>query len=348
MITLDGSSGEGGGQILRTALGLSAATGQPFRIDQIRANREKPGLLRQHLTAVLAAADLCAAEVHGAELHSRSLTFKPGKVRPGAYRFAIGSAGSATLVLQTVLPPLLTASAPSDLTLEGGTHNPLAPPFDFLAHSFLPLVNRMGPTISAELHNPGFYPAGGGKCSVHIDPPAGKLRGLELLTRGAINGRRATAYIAGLPQNIAHRELYAIRTRLNWPQECFHIKVHEDRLGPGNCVCAELDAEGPPLVTEVFTAFGQRGVSAESVAGFVLEELERYLTHDVPVGEHLADQLMVPMALAAATAGAESRYRTYPLSGHSTTNIQTIQRFLPVHISVEEQGRTAEVHIRPQ
>jgi RNA 3'-terminal phosphate cyclase (ATP) len=347
MITLDGSSGEGGGQILRTALGLAAATGQPFRIEQIRANREKPGLLRQHLTAVMAATEICGAEVYGAELHSRALTFKPGQVRPGAFRFAIGSAGSATLVLQTVLPALLTAGGPSDLTLEGGTHNPLAPPFDFLAHAFLPLINRMGATIRAELHNPGFYPAGGGKCTVRLEPAA-TLGGLALLTRGHVVGRRATAYIAGLPQNIAHRELYAIRTRLGWPQECFHVKVYEDRLGPGNAICVELDAEGPPPVTAVFTAFGQRGVTAEAVAGFVLEEVERFLQKDVPVGEHLADQLMVPLALAAATAGAKSRYRTYPLSGHATTNIATVRRFLPVHFEVEEQGATAEVRIEPQ
>jgi RNA 3'-terminal phosphate cyclase (ATP) len=348
MITLDGSSGEGGGQILRTALGLSAATGQAFRIEQIRANREKPGLLRQHLTAVMAASEVCGAEVHGAELHSRALTFKPGKVRAGSYRFATGSAGSATLVFQTVLPALLTAGEASDLVLEGGTHNPLAPPFDFLAHAFLPLVKRIGSTIRTELHNPGFYPAGGGKCAVHIDPAPGALCGLELLTRGKIIGRRATAHIAGLPQNIGHRELFAIRTRLNWPQECFHVKVHEDRLGPGNAVCVELDADGPPATTEVFTAFGQRGVTAEAVAGQVLEEVERHLRHDVPVGEHLADQLMVPLALAAAIGGAQSRYRTYPLSGHAVTNIETIQRFLPVRIEVREQERTAEVHIRGQ
>ena len=284
MIALDGSHGEGGGQILRTALGLSAATNQPFRIDQIRANREKPGLLRQHLTAVLAAAEISHAEVYGAELHSRSLTFKPSAVTPGTYRFAIGSAGSATLVLQTILPALLSASAPSTLTLEGGTHNPLAPPFDFLANAFLPLINKLGPTLSAELVRPGFYPAGGGKCLLHIQPAP--LKPLELLTRGTLLSRRVTAHIAGLPPTIAHRELHAVRTRLNWPQDLFHVQAHDDRLGPGNALCLEIASEN---LTEVFTAFGQKGVSAESVAKDVLDQTERYLTTDIPVGEYLAD-----------------------------------------------------------
>src|ERR1700722_12158456 len=143
-IQLDGSIGEGGGQILRTALGLSMVTGQPFRIENIRAGREKPGLLRQHLTAVNAAAAISAATVDGAAIGSRNLSFIPGKVKPGEYVFSIGTAGSTTLVLQTVLPALLTADASSTITLEGGTHNPHAPPIDFLERAFLPLINRIG------------------------------------------------------------------------------------------------------------------------------------------------------------------------------------------------------------
>src|SRR5678815_3778633 len=157
VITIDGSEGEGGGQILRTSLALSLVTGQPFRMERIRAKRQKPGLLRQHLTAVEAAKTVGCAEVVGAEMNSQNLEFRPGQVTPGNYRFAVGTAGSATLVLQTVLPSLLTASGPSTLTLEGGTHNPLAPPFDFLARSFMPLIHRMGPSVELELRSPGFY-----------------------------------------------------------------------------------------------------------------------------------------------------------------------------------------------
>src|SRR5882762_6595662 len=158
MITIDGSEGEGGGQMLRSSLALSLVTGQPFRIERIRAKRQKPGLLRQHLTAVEAAKAVGCAEVVGASLGSQTIEFRPGPVTPGNYRFAVGTAGSATLVLQTVLPSLLTASGPSTLTLEGGTHNPLAPPFDFLDRSFLPAIRQMGASVELELRNPGFYP----------------------------------------------------------------------------------------------------------------------------------------------------------------------------------------------
>ena len=189
MITIDGSEGEGGGQILRTALALSLVTGQPFRIERIRARRQKPGLLRQHLTAVEAAKSVGCAEVSGAAINSQVLEFRPGPVTPGNYRFAVGTAGSATLVLQTVLPSLLTASGPSTLTVEGGTHNPFAPPFDFLARSFMPLIHQMGPRVELELRTPGFFPAGGGRFHARI-VPVKRLSRLILAERGAIRGRR--------------------------------------------------------------------------------------------------------------------------------------------------------------
>src|SRR4051812_15499079 len=168
MIEIDGSEGEGGGQILRSALSLSICTGQPFRIVKVRANRDKPGLMRQHLTAVKAAAEICAGDVDGAELGSRALTFRPGKLAAGDYSFAIGTAGSCTLVLQTVLPPLLAAAGESRVRITGGTHNPAAPPFDFLLRSFLPQVVRMGADVSLELVTPGFFPRGGGEIRAHI------------------------------------------------------------------------------------------------------------------------------------------------------------------------------------
>ncbi len=185
MLDIDGSQGEGGGQILRTSLALSLVTGQPFRLEQIRAGRRKPGLLRQHLTAVEAAKTVGAAEAIGAEMGSRTLEFRPGAVIAGNYRFAVGTAGSATLVLQTILPPLLTASGGSTVTIEGGTHNPFAPPFDFLAGCFVPLIQRMGPRIELEMRCPGFYPAGGGKFDARIEPVK-RLACFDLMTRGEI------------------------------------------------------------------------------------------------------------------------------------------------------------------
>src|SRR5512139_1323749 len=151
MIVIDGSRGEGGGQVLRSSLALSLVTGQPFRIEKIRAGRRKPGLMRQHLTAVNAAADIGCATVEGAHIGSQALAFYPRTVKPGRYHFAVGTAGSCTLVLQTVLPALLTAGFPSELVLEGGTHNPYAPPFDFLEQAFLPLMRKLGPGVSASL-----------------------------------------------------------------------------------------------------------------------------------------------------------------------------------------------------
>ncbi len=160
MITIDGSYGEGGGQILRTSLALSLVTGKPFSIRNIRAGRKKPGLMRQHLTAVNAAAEIGQAAIEGNRIGSQAFTFEPEMIKPGNFHFAIGSAGSCTLVFQTILPALLTAGEPSEIILEGGTHNPFAPPFDFLEKAFLPVINRMGPKVAAVLEKPGFYPAG--------------------------------------------------------------------------------------------------------------------------------------------------------------------------------------------
>src|ERR1043166_8270162 len=209
MIEIDGSQGEGGGEILRAALGLSPltraplrlysiratrglslVTGTPFRIHSIRARRDRPGLQRQHLAAVKAAAELGRADVQGASIGSGVTLFRPGKIETGNSFFSIGSAGSATLVLQTVLPPLLTAPGPSTLTLEGGTHNPWAPPFDFLEKAFLPLLNRMGPKITATLARRGFYPAGGGRIVASVDP-ASKLAPIDLVERGDVCTTRA-------------------------------------------------------------------------------------------------------------------------------------------------------------
>ncbi|MBI4605200.1 MAG: RNA 3'-terminal phosphate cyclase, partial [Planctomycetes bacterium] len=292
MIAIDGSRGEGGGQVLRTALSLSLVTGKPFRIEKVRARRERPGLLRQHLTAVGAAAEICRAEVRGAEPGSSQLVFEPGKVEPGVYSFAVGTAGSTTLVLQTVLPALMTASGPSTVALEGGTHNPLAPPFDFLERAFLPLVARMGPGFTARLERPGFFPAGGGRCTVSVTP-APALGPLRLLERGAVRSRRARALVANLPRHIGERELRAVSRSLGWqPSELEAIEVPGSR-GPGNAVVLEIVCE---QVTEVFTGFGERGVPAEKVAEAAAGEARAYLESGAPVGPHLADQLLLPLA----------------------------------------------------
>jgi RNA 3'-terminal phosphate cyclase (ATP) len=338
VLTIDGSSGEGGGQILRTALGLSIVTGTPFRIERIRARREKPGLLRQHLTAVEAAAEISRARVEGAALRSTALTFEPGPVRPGEYTFNVGTAGSATLVLQTILPPLLTASSPSLLVLEGGTHNPAAPPFDFIARSFLPLLQRMGPEVAAELERPGFVPAGGGRFHVAITPVS-HLRPFSLIERGPVLDRRARALVSRLPRSIGEREIRVLRDALSLAPERASVDEIHDGIGPGNVVLVDIELEHH---TEVFTGFGRIGVRAEAIANRLVDEVQEYLAGDHPVGRCLADQLLVPFALAGA-----GRFRTGPLSLHATTNVNVVKQFLDVEIDlVEEATRTRMVEVR--
>jgi len=338
MLTIDGSQGQGGGQILRTSVALSMVTGTPLTIDRIRAGRKKPGLMRQHLTAVLAAAAVGQAHVEGAELGSSRLVFQPGATRPGEYHFNVGTAGSTTLVLQTVLPALLNADGPSTLVLEGGTHNPFAPPFDFLAKAFLPIVNRMGPAVIATLERPGFYPGGGGKIRVSVKPSL-RLAGLDLLERGAIRRRRASAVVAKLPRHIAERELDVVRCRLGLDQTELNILEIPSTRGPGNVVLIEVESEH---VTEVFVGFGARGLKAEAVAARAADQVDRYLAADVPVGVNLADQLLLPLVLAGGGS-----FRTMPLSGHAKTNIDVIQRFCDCEVAVRPAGsRAIRVSVR--
>lgn len=325
MITIDGSFGEGGGQILRTSLALSLVTGKPFCIEKIRAGRKKPGLLRQHLTAVRAAGEIGRARIEGAELGSGRLTFVPDAVRPGEYHFAVGTAGSATLVLQTVLPALMLAGGPSQLRLEGGTHNTYAPPLDFLEKAFLPVLRRMGPEVEVTLERFGFYPAGGGCFTVNIRPQR-ELRPVDLLERGRALRHAACGIVARLPLHIAQREVETIRRRMSWSDDCVAAR-EVDSPGPGNVVFLEIHSEH---VSEVFTGFGRKGVPAEKVAAEAIREARRYLEAGVPVGEHLADQLLIPMALAGGGS-----FRTLPPTDHTKTNIETLRHFLDVQVKSE-------------
>lgn len=336
MLTLDGSAGEGGGQILRTALALALVTGKPFRIEHIRKRRGKPGLLRQHLTCVEAAAAVSGAEVEGAELGSLTLVFRPGPVRPGAYEFAVGTAGSTMLVLQSILPALLVAGAPSALTLHGGTHNPMAPPFEFLVHAFAPVLARMGARLELHLDQPGFHPAGGGRVRAEIAPA--RLQPVEILQRGEPRGIAAEILLAGLPRHIAEREAQVIRDA-ELPGPC-EVRITEARaLCQGNALALRLRfAE----VEEVVTTLGERGVPAEAVARRAVAQARAYLQHDAPVGEHLADQLLLPLALAGGGA-----FKTCVPSSHTRTNAAVIERLLPVRFEfAEEEGGSWRVEVR--
>jgi RNA 3'-terminal phosphate cyclase (ATP) len=324
--TIDGSQGEGGGQILRSSLALATITGTPVVIERVRANRKPGGLRPQHLTAVRAIASLCDAELEGDAVGSSRVAFRPKRASAGAYRFDIGTAGSASLVLQTVLYPLLCLDGESTVEIIGGTHNSMSPPYDFLARSFLPILRRMGANVTARIERHGFYPAGGGRLFVEI-APCPRLSPIELLGDGAVRARSARAIVSRLPLDIAERELAVLRDRLG-VEDCRAEKVNAH--GPGNAVMLYLDGDE---VCETVTALGERGVRAERVAANVADEAERYLAAGAPVGEHLADQLLIPLALAGGGA-----FRTQPLSLHATTNIDVIARFLEKRPTVSPSG----------
>lgn len=326
VIELDGAIG--GGQVLRSALSLSMVTGRAFRIKQIRAKRSRPGLLRQHLTAVMAAAEVCGATVSGAHLGSQALSFEPGAIRSGDYQFAIGTAGSCTLVLQTLLPALLRAPEASRVRISGGTHNPLAPPTDFLTHSWLPLLRRMGANVELDLLRHGFVPAGGGEIEVNVQPS--NLTRLDLCERGEAISQQASALTAGLAPTVAERELSQVAKRLSLPPAALQHVTLDPARGPGNVLLLEYAFEH---VTEVFSAFGQVSLRAEKVADAAINQAADWLRSGAAVAEHLADQLLLPMALAGGGS-----FTTPRMTEHLHSNIAVIELFLPVRIDCREEG----------
>lgn len=336
MIEIDGSEGEGGGQILRSSLSLAICTQQPFRIVNIRANRDNPGLRRQHLTAVKAAARICNARVDGAELTSRALTFRPGKLMAGDYSFDIGTAGSCTLVFQTVLPALLIAVGESHVRILGGTHNNGSPPFDFLARSFLPLLARMGAHVELTLTSYGFYPRGGGEIRARIVPRQ-QLGALELASRGALLRGFAEAYVAAIPLHVAQRELEVIRRRLGFAQSDLLLQALPNDAGPGNAVTITLEHEH---VTEVFTGFGEKGVPAEVVAERAAQGARVYLASTASVDEHLADQLLLPLAL-----GSGGSFVARTVTPHLHSNAVVIETFTDRKVSVSPAGDCMQVRV---
>ena len=334
MITIDGSQGEGGGQIVRSSLALSLVTGKPITIEKIRAKRSRPGLMRQHLTAFLAAAEIGNADVEGDSIGSSKVAFHPHELLPGDYTFNIGTAGSTMLVLQTVLPALMVADGTSTIVLEGGTHNPFAPPFDFLQRSYAPLVERLGPRIEMTLERPGFYPAGGGRAVVAIKP-ARQLNSLNLVERGDLIRRSVRATVSNLPRQIGERECRRVINRLDWDHDCGTVDEFQKARGPGNALIVEIESQH---VTEVFTSFGEKGRPAEAVAEKCVKQVRRYLKGDAPVGEYLADQLILPLAIGASQGTGGGRFRTLSLSDHSTTHLEVVQRFLDIRVEVEEKN----------
>jgi RNA 3'-terminal phosphate cyclase (ATP) len=335
-VEIDGSRGEGGGQILRTSLALAVLGNRKLRMRRIRAGRKRPGLQAQHIACVRAAARLCngyARAPGGGELAvgAQELELVPGEGQASVLEIDIGTAGSTTLLVQTILVPALASGQSLRAIFTGGTHNPLAPPFEFLDRVFAPHLRAMGAKLTLTLERPGFLPSGGGRIVVEISPS--KLAPIELVHAGEIVARRATAIVAGLPRHIAEREITCARERLLDP--ICEIQEHP-KHGPHNLFMAELERAGG--VRELATAHGRKGYPAEDVADDALDALEDWLEADVPVGEYLADQLLLPLAVAGG-----GRFRTLPLSLHATTNIETIGHFLDVPIRTERHDGVADV-----
>lgn len=318
MITIDGSEGEGGGQVLRNACALSLVTGEPFTIENVRGGREKPGLMRQHVTAIEAACEIGGGDCEGLEVGSSSVVFRPGAVRAGEYAFAVGTAGSTGLVLQTVLLPLVLAGGRSRLVLDGGTHNMMAPPFEFIVRAFLPVFNRMGPSVSARLVRHGFYPRGGGRIEIDIQPAP--LRRIECLDRGELRSRAAMALFAALPFDIAQRELKAARKELrDWPEDAFTVRELPADQGPGTVLLLEAEFEH---VTEVVAGFGKLGVTAERLARTAGRRMSGYISSGAFAGPYLQDQLLLPFAVAGGGA-----FTSVKLSQHTLTAAAVIEKF---------------------
>jgi len=330
------SGQDGGGQILRSALTLSMITGTPFHLTKIRGKRPKPGLMRQHLTCVNAAAEICDGSTDGAELLSTEVIFNPGKVSSGDFHFKIGTAGSTTLLAQTLLPALWQADGDSTLTLEGGTHNPLAPPMDYLTRVYLPMLEKMGVTVEAELVRFGFAPAGGGKIRFKI-PGGQKTSPLVIVEKGEELERRIHCLCAHIPGPVAQKETRALLKSLDWPENTVFIEETEESDCAGNLLAAEIRYEN---VVERVSAHGAAGKSSQRVASDVHKMMMNYLGSEAPVGRCLADQLLLPMALSGSGS-----FHTMALSNHVTTNAALIEQFLPIEVSMEKEGTLTKISV---
>lgn len=326
MVNIDASQGEGGGQILRTALSLSILTQTPVRLTNIRAKRSKPGLMRQHLTCVRAATAIANAVVLGDELGSSSLIFTPRPVRGGEYAFAIGTAGSCALVLQTVLWPLLFADTPSQVSIEGGTHVDMAPSYEFLKWSFFPAIEKMGVETEISLAKHGFYPGGGGKLQASVRPWQDR-HALDLQEQGEGLGQHALCLTANLDATIGIKQLAEVSRHLKWGEDDLQRQGLRNSHGIGNALMLSVRSRAH---TEVATSYGGKGKSSEYVAQRVCDEVRHYLSSDAAVGEHMADQLLIPLALAGG------KFTTNVISEHVRTNVSIIELFLPVSFNIQK------------
>ncbi len=342
MIELDGARGEGGGQILRSALALAALTGRPFKLVNVRANRPKPGLQPQHLMCVKAAGAICGAAYKGASVGSATLYFEPGPVKAGDYTFTIGTAGATSLVLHTVYLPLaLRGTTPSTVTITGGTHNAHAPCFHFNAITWGSYLKRLGIDIDQEMVRPGFYPRGGGEVRATVHPCA-RVNGLTLTTVPDLTTAGGFSAVANLPEGIARRQAQRLSSRLKSEKVEPHIALETwEALNPGT-VAAVVFRQAP--VPTLFFGLGERGKPAEAVADDAADEALAHRAGSAPVDPHSADQLLLPLVFAPEA----SEYRTSAVTRHLTTNIDTVRAFVDREVVLEgREGEPGTVRVAP-
>ncbi len=350
MVIIDGSYGEGGGQVLRTSLSLSALLGQPVRLENIRARRPKPGLAAQHLTGVRAVASICQAEVEGAELGSQTLTFVPGaSPQAGDYTFDVaearvgGSAGSTSLVFQTIFLPLALAGVQSHLTIRGGTHVAWSPPFHYLEHAYLPTLAHLGLEAQVTIEKWGWYPVGGGEMRATIKSRiATPLQAVDLTERGELQRLYGFSATSNLPAHIAQRQKQAAERLLAKNGFSPHIEII-DAPSPGQGTAVFLVAEFERTAA-AFTAYGARGKRAEKVAQEAGQAFLAYQRSGAALDKHLADQLILPAALRAA----ECRLTTCQITPHLLTNAWVVEQFMPdARFEIEgEEGERGIVSFR--
>lgn len=340
MLDIDGSQGEGGGQVLRTSLALSLLTGKPFHLRNVRARRPKPGLQPQHLASVRAAAAIGQARLRGASLHSTDLVFEPGPVTPGNYVFSIGTAGATGLVLHTVYLPLaLHATADSAVTLTGGTHVQTSPIFPFLESTWRRYLALLGLSVRLKLRRPGFYPRGGGVVEAALEA-CPRLAGLRLDEARPVSRALVVSGVAGLPDDIARRQARRASQRLASAR--LRVEVREESLpgGPGTVLCIELDTTPVPTL---FFGLGARGKPAERVADEAAEQALAFL--EAPPGSvdaHSADQLVLPLALA----DGPSCFGVAQVTSHLWTNLAVIGRFVDRGLVCQgDEGEPGSVEI---
>ncbi|MCL7451445.1 MAG: RNA 3'-terminal phosphate cyclase [Anaerolineae bacterium] len=348
MIVIDGSYGEGGGQVLRTSLALSAITGQPVRIEHIRAGRRKPGLMPQHLTGVRAATRVCDAQVEGARLNSLELAFAPRSApRAGTYTFDVaqaakgGSAGSVSLIFQTVLLPLALAEGTSELTLRGGTHVAWSPPYDYLKRVYLPTLARMGVQAKVNIRKWGWYPIGGGEVEATIHGLGrASLEAMDLSRRGDLLRVRGLSVSSNLPKHIRVRQEGAALQALRSNGVNARIDaIDAPSKGKGTAVFLWADFENAHAG---FTSLGELGKPAEQVAEEAAQELVEFLQAHAALDRHLADQVVLPMALAEG----RSSFTTEAVTQHLLTNAWVVNQFFSGRVRVDgQEGEPGECSI---